>query len=35
MEFAIAYILGMLLSIPIIILIDSKRKEFWDDDDNR
>lgn len=33
MEFAIAYILGMLLSIPIIILIDSKRKEFWDDDD--
>ena len=33
MEFAIAYILGMLLSIPIIFLIDSKRKEFWDDDD--
>ena len=32
MEFAIAYILGMLMSIPIIILIDSKRKEFWDDD---
>lgn len=32
MEFIIAYILGMLMSIPICFLIDIKRKEFWDDD---